>query len=187
MSQAPKTRSSSPASGTKSLINGDRPSVRFPRRIVPICVKLPIGLAIPLRIASTPAMNVVVTAPIPTRRTPSLPLGSAIGAPFCNMVHSPIVKGCWFAFEQEGYRGVTVNSAAILLKVVAGLLREPRIEDRRSRIEDRLIHLILNPWSSVFDPRSSTLDPRPSTLDLRSSTLDLRSRRLGGWTLANRS
>src|SRR5262249_32957403 len=58
--------------------------------MVPICVRLPMGLASSRRIASTPAMNVVVTAPIPTRRTPSLPLGSAIGAPFCNMVCSPI-------------------------------------------------------------------------------------------------
>ena len=34
-----------PASGTTSLIFGERPSVRLPRRIVPICVSEPIGLA----------------------------------------------------------------------------------------------------------------------------------------------
>ena len=47
MSQPPNTRSSSPASGTKSLIGGERPSVRFPSRTVPICVSEPIGLASP--------------------------------------------------------------------------------------------------------------------------------------------
>jgi hypothetical protein len=70
MSQAPNTRSSSVASGTISLIFGERPSVRLPRRTVPICVSDPIGLAKPLRIASTPAMVVVLTAPRPTRSTP---------------------------------------------------------------------------------------------------------------------
>ena len=37
--------SSRPASGTNSLIFGERLSVRLPRRIVPICVSDPIGLA----------------------------------------------------------------------------------------------------------------------------------------------
>src|SRR3954467_10982859 len=78
MSQPPKTRSSSEPSGTTSLILGDRPSVRFPRRTVPICVSDPIGFAMPLRMASTPAIVVVLTAPKPTSSTPSLPLAGAI-------------------------------------------------------------------------------------------------------------
>ena len=74
MSQPVNTRSLSPARGTNSLILGDRPSVRFPRRMVPICVSEPMGCAIPLRTASTPATNVVATAPMPGIITPSLPL-----------------------------------------------------------------------------------------------------------------
>ena len=61
-----------------SLIFGERPSVRFPTRIVPICVSDPIGFASPLRIAHTPAIVVVATAPSPTSRTPSLPCAGAI-------------------------------------------------------------------------------------------------------------
>src|SRR3954471_10026678 len=78
MSHPPNTRSSSPESGTTSLIFGDRPSVRLPRRMVPICVSDPIGLANPLRMAKTPAMVVVLTAPRPTSRIPSLPRAGAI-------------------------------------------------------------------------------------------------------------
>ena len=54
-------------------------SVRLPRRIVPIWVSEPIGVASPLRMASTPAMKVVPTAPMPGSRTPSLPVAGAIG------------------------------------------------------------------------------------------------------------
>src|ERR1017187_2438346 len=78
MAQPPNTRSSSVASGTTSLIFGVRLSVRLPRRTVPICVSDPIGLARPLRIASTPAIKVVLTAPRPTSSTPSLPRAGAI-------------------------------------------------------------------------------------------------------------
>src|SRR5215472_15971673 len=78
MSQPPKTRSSSPTSGTTSLIFGERPSVRLPRRIVPIWVSEPIGDDKPLRIANTPAIVVVLTAPRPTSNTPSLPRAGAI-------------------------------------------------------------------------------------------------------------
>ena len=70
MSQPPNTRSSSADSGTTSLIFGERPSVRLPRRTVPICVSEPIGLAKPFRMASTPAIVVVLTAPRPTRSMP---------------------------------------------------------------------------------------------------------------------
>ena len=73
-------------------MSGERPSVRLPRRIVPIWVSEPIGLAMPRRIASTPAMKVVATAPMPGVRMPSLPVagwmsGFAVGdiwvAPCC--------------------------------------------------------------------------------------------------------
>src|SRR5688572_13599827 len=61
---------------------GARFSVRLPRRIVPICVSAPIGFDRPFRIAMMPAMVVVLTAPRPTRRTPSLPSAGAIDRPF---------------------------------------------------------------------------------------------------------
>src|SRR5215472_13056465 len=77
MSHAPKTRSSSCASGTKSLISGDLLSVRLPSRMVPIWVREPIGLASPRRTASTPAIIVVATAPKPTTITPSFPVAGA--------------------------------------------------------------------------------------------------------------
>ena len=54
------------------------PSVRLPSRMVPISASEPIGFARPLRIAKTPAMVVVLTAPRPTSRMPSLPLAGAI-------------------------------------------------------------------------------------------------------------
>src|SRR5580698_9575324 len=78
MSQPPKTISLSPLSGTNSLICGERPSVRLPRRIVPSCVSEPTGCDLPLRTSSTPAIKVVLTAPMPGVRIPSFPLGGAI-------------------------------------------------------------------------------------------------------------
>src|SRR6185312_6454607 len=78
MSQAVKTMSFRLASGTNLLILGERLSVRLPSRIVPICVSDPMGLAIPLRTASTPATKVVATAPMPGIMMPSLPLGAWI-------------------------------------------------------------------------------------------------------------
>jgi hypothetical protein len=56
--------------------------VRLPRRMVPICVTEPMGLASPLRTASTPAIRVVATAPMPTVITPSLPLAGWIADVF---------------------------------------------------------------------------------------------------------
>src|SRR5215469_1544553 len=82
MSQPPQTRSSRSASFTKSLIFGERASVRFPRRIVPICVSDPTGTAFFVRTSSTPAMKVVATAPMPGNSTPSFPFGAAILAGF---------------------------------------------------------------------------------------------------------
>src|SRR5208337_1774476 len=78
MSQPPNSRSSSLASGTKSLISGVRPSVRLPSRTVASCVSDPIGAPRPRLTASTPAINVVLTAPMPGSSTPSLPSAGAI-------------------------------------------------------------------------------------------------------------
>src|SRR5512144_1653179 len=66
------------ASGTNSRMEGTRLSVRLPSRIVPIWVSEPMGLAIFFFTASTPAMNVVLTAPSPGINTPSFPVAGAI-------------------------------------------------------------------------------------------------------------
>jgi hypothetical protein len=73
MSQPVKQRLSSFAKGTKSLMSGLRDSVRLPKRTVPIWVREPIGFAIPLRTASTPATKVVATDPIPGIMIPNFP------------------------------------------------------------------------------------------------------------------
>src|ERR1700761_9411725 len=84
ISQPVKTRSLSGASGTKSFTSGERSSVRLPRRIVPICVSEPNGFAYPRRTASTPAINVVATAPMPGIMMPSFPVcGLMLAAPVC--------------------------------------------------------------------------------------------------------
>src|SRR5712691_1192347 len=59
-------------------MRGERLSVRLPRRTVPIWVRLPIGRESPWRIASTPAMKVVATAPMPGSRMPSFPSAGGI-------------------------------------------------------------------------------------------------------------
>src|SRR5918999_3731491 len=73
-SHAPKARSLRSSSGTNSRISGERPSVRLARRIVGIWVSDPMGAGSPRRTRSTPAMNVVATAPNPGVRTPSRPV-----------------------------------------------------------------------------------------------------------------
>src|SRR5229473_3773958 len=78
ISQPPKVRSFSSARGTNFLMSGERASVRLPRRIVPICVSDPTGCDLPLRTSSTPAINVVLTAPMPGSKIPSFPLAGAI-------------------------------------------------------------------------------------------------------------
>src|SRR5665213_1045865 len=83
MSHPVKTRSSSCAIGAKSLISGLRPSLRLPRRIVLICVVEPMGLASPRRTASTPAIRVVATAPIPGTMTPNFPVAGLMLAAAC--------------------------------------------------------------------------------------------------------
>src|ERR1035438_2870653 len=78
MSQQATSISDILASGTKSLMAGLRPPLRLPRRTVPNCVREPIGFPRPSLKASSPAMKVVVTAPMPGIKTPSLPSAGAI-------------------------------------------------------------------------------------------------------------
>src|SRR6267142_4395417 len=78
MSQPPNTKSFKSLNGTNLLINGERASVRLPRRIVLSWVREPTGCAFPFRTSSTPAINVVLTAPIPGSNTPNLPFAGAI-------------------------------------------------------------------------------------------------------------
>src|SRR5512138_2583032 len=64
--------------GTRSLMRGERFSVRLPSRTDASCVSEPIGFAIPRFTASTPAMSVVATAPSPGRRTARRPSAGAM-------------------------------------------------------------------------------------------------------------
>src|ERR1700685_4486740 len=110
MSQPPNSRSSSFASGTKSLISSVRPSVRLPRRTVASWVRDPIGAPRPRLTASTPAMNVVLTAPMPGSSTPSLPSAGAIRTgPFVvklqSSLGSTLSKARW-VFCAEGLIGM---------------------------------------------------------------------------------
>src|SRR3954464_4367826 len=96
MSQPPNTTSSSDASGTKSLMRGEFASVRLPRRMVPICVSDPIGLASPRRIAITPAIVVVLTAPRPTSMIPSFPSAFSMFCGFFTIGRSYHSDMGWF-------------------------------------------------------------------------------------------
>ena len=58
------------------------------------------GLRQPLRMACTPAMNVVLTAPSPTSSTPSLPRGGAIWMAGCLMLHLRDVTALQFELAQ---------------------------------------------------------------------------------------
>src|SRR5258707_6032937 len=115
MSHPPNSRSSSFASGTKSLISGVRPSVRLPRRTVASCVRDPIGAPRPRLTASTPAMNVVLTAPIPGSSTPSLPSAGAIRTgPFVVKLQSSLASALAKSrrvFGAEGLIGMKHASA----------------------------------------------------------------------------
>src|SRR5258706_7991680 len=86
MPKPPNPTTSMGVRGTNSEIRGLRPSVRLPSRTVPIWVRLPTGRERPVRMASTPAMKVVATAPIPGRSTPSFPSAGLIGRPFSVVV-----------------------------------------------------------------------------------------------------
>src|SRR6202140_659196 len=78
MSQPPNNKSLRSLSGTNFLINGERPSVPFPKRMVLSCVSEPTGCAFPFLTSSTPAINVVLTAPIPGNSTPNFPFAGTI-------------------------------------------------------------------------------------------------------------
>src|SRR5205809_4020504 len=106
MSQAPNTRSSSEASGTKSWIFGIRRSVRFPKRIVPSWVKEPTGCAIFFFIASTPAMNVVLTAPSPGIRTPSFPDGASILTSFFTTLPPETILTVAAVYDRRQYHAL---------------------------------------------------------------------------------
>src|SRR5260221_903863 len=106
ISQPPKTMSSNLANFTKSLMRGERPSVRLPRRMVAICVSEPTGCAFFVRTSSTPAMKVVGTAPIPGNKTPSFPLGAAILVGFSMNFLSYFVGGQRKA-QPSGRKAVT--------------------------------------------------------------------------------
>src|SRR3990172_9162110 len=101
MSQAAKDRSESSASGTKSLIIGERFSVLFPRRMVPIWVREPMGFARPLRMASTPAMNVVLTAPSPGNRMARPPSGGRTSNFFSVGIGTPGSRKAHLADAEE--------------------------------------------------------------------------------------
>ena len=67
-----------PGERNEILDPGGRPSVLLPRRMVANWVSDPTGSPRPRLMASTPAMKVVDTAPIPGIRMPSLPSAGAI-------------------------------------------------------------------------------------------------------------
>src|SRR5215472_9389348 len=133
MSHPVKTRSFNAARDTNSLIRGERPSVRFPRRMVPIWVSDPIGFDRPLRTASTPATKVVATAPIPGIITPSLPLGAFTSLllsdllPAFTLCRLAILLGC-FLMSSVGCRQTFMFSYQ---EKICNLSR-PNARDRKS-------------------------------------------------------
>lgn len=60
------------------MIFAERFSLRLPSRMSASCVSEPMGTERPVRAASTPAMNVVATAPMPGISTASFPEAGAI-------------------------------------------------------------------------------------------------------------
>src|SRR6266481_2966592 len=130
MSHPPHSRSSSFASGTKSLIRGVRPSVRLPRRTVASCVSDPIGAPRPRLTASTPAMNVVLTAPIPGSSTPSLPSAGAIRTgPLVVKCQSSLASGLAESRREFGAEGlIGMKHASALDQDLFGL-RNIRVRD----------------------------------------------------------
>src|SRR5438270_523139 len=91
-SQPPKARFSSGVSGTSSLIICQRFSLRFPRRMCAICVSDPMGRPRPRRAASTPAMNVVATAPIPGSSTASFPSAGAMLVRLNSLIYASVLS-----------------------------------------------------------------------------------------------
>ena len=78
--------------------------MRLPRRIVPICVSDPIGSARPFRMARTPAIVVVLTAPRPTSRMPSLPRAGAMSSGGVTIGHYIMRKCAGFCVSRASRR-----------------------------------------------------------------------------------
>src|SRR5215831_261593 len=116
------------ASGTKSLMRGELASVRLPRRIVPICVSDPIGLARPRRMASTPAIVVVLTAPKPTSMIPSLPSAFSMFFGFVTTGRSYHPGMGWFR-KTEDRDSLAVTMAGVKLgdRFLAIGVADPRL------------------------------------------------------------
>src|SRR6266436_3205870 len=127
MSQPVKTMSFRSAMGAKSLMRGLRFSVRLPRRMWPICEREPMGLARPRRTASTPAMSVVATAPMPGIMTPSFPVAglmlaaASVAAPGVDMLGNTLLY-CDFSVRRKfKYLAVRVGvqTDAVFMRALA--------------------------------------------------------------------
>src|SRR5262249_20799400 len=132
MSHPPNTMSSSDASGTKSLMRGDFLSVRLPSRIVPIWVSDPIGFASPRRMAITPAMVVVLTAPRPTSMMPSFPSAFSMFCAFftTGRLYHPVTEGDvgWFRRSAPTEPlGVTMAGVKLGDRFLAVGVRDPAL------------------------------------------------------------
>src|SRR5579859_7818319 len=137
-SQLPKTRSFRSASGTNFLMSGDLPSVRFPSLTVPICVSDPTGCALPFRTSSTPAMNVVLTAPIPGSSTPSFPLAGAIFAGFSILLPQASGRGAavdfrFYRLVQRAQRPKTIPKQTSSIAQSQGPLQMAEWEEEEDR------------------------------------------------------
>src|SRR5437899_585373 len=140
MSQPPKTRLSSFSSWTNSRISGERRWVRLPRRMVPSWVTEPIGWAQPLRTSSTPAINVVLTAPMPGVRTPSSPCGGAmlVGRRISNPPTYPRGRGANASLVTQGLDGVQAGRLSSRIKAEEDSYRPRKAEGDEDRF--RLDH-----------------------------------------------
>ena len=119
--------------------------MRLPSRTVPICVSEPIGLARPRRMAYTPAIVVVLTAPIPTSRMPSFPVASAIFGGFFTtgdyIIRADEPRG-WRAREacvQSSEADSLPNAMTSQIRARAARGLDVRAEARRSFARDRTL------------------------------------------------
>src|SRR4051812_15189654 len=95
----------------------------------PSWVSEPIGLPMPLRIASTPAMNVVATAPIPGMRMPSLPLAGLTSTPFLRAIDADLAP------RLDGFQANKSGTVGYR----PGVENSP-LSDRRQRAGEDLAH-----------------------------------------------
>ena len=143
--------------------SGDRFSVRLPRRIVPIWVSEPMGFAMPFRIAMMPAMVVVLTAPRPTSRMPSLPSAGAI--------ESPLVTGENYIRLVPGFRvpGSPFGFGFLLEWTNPELERGSRIErepDRATGSSNRIEQPDREPEPERGTPEPGTPEPLSQTREM---------------------